>query len=35
VGEIFMAEVKNGKFEFFPASQQKERGHSTKMAGYK
>ena len=34
VGEIFMAKLVNGKFEFFPAAQMKERGHSQSMAGY-
>ncbi|NQU32815.1 MAG: ABC transporter substrate-binding protein, partial [Bacteroidetes bacterium] len=34
IGEIFMAEVQNGKFEFFPATPMKERGHSAKMVGY-
>ena len=34
IGEIFMAEVKNGKFHFFPSTPMKERGHTTKIAGY-
>jgi len=34
VGELFMAKLVNGKFEFFPAAQMKERGHSQSMAGY-
>ncbi len=34
VGEIWMAEVQNGKYNFFPATPMKERGHSGKMVGY-
>ncbi|WP_346861846.1 ABC transporter substrate-binding protein [uncultured Draconibacterium sp.] len=34
IGEIFMAEVENGEFKFFPAAQMKERGHSKAMPGY-
>jgi len=34
VGELYMAKLVNGKFEFFPAAQMKERGHSQSMAGY-
>ena len=34
VGEIFMAEIKDGEFNFFPAAQMKERGHSQTMPGY-
>ena len=34
IGAIWMAEVKNGKFEFTPAPPMGERGHSSKMPGY-
>ncbi len=34
IGEIWMAEVKNGKFEFSPSKPMKERGHSGRMVGY-
>lgn len=34
IGEIWMAEVKNGKFHFSPSAQMKERGHSGRMVGY-
>lgn len=34
VGEIFMAEIKDGEFNFFPAAMEKKRSHSKTMAGY-
>ena len=34
IGAIWMAEVKNGKFEFTPAPLMGDRGHSSKMPGY-
>ncbi|MDN3642063.1 ABC transporter substrate-binding protein [Lutimonas halocynthiae] len=34
IGEIWMAEVKNGKFVFSPSPELGERAHSGKMVGY-
>jgi ABC-type branched-subunit amino acid transport system substrate-binding protein len=34
IGEIWMAEVKNGKFIYAPSPPMKERRHSSKMVGY-
>ena len=34
IGDIWMAEVKNGQFEFSPSPEMGERAHSGKMVGY-
>ena len=34
IGEIWMAEVKNGKFIYAPSPPMEERRHSSKMVGY-
>ena len=34
IGDIWMAEVKNGQFVFSPSPELGERAHSGKMAGY-
>ncbi len=34
IGDIWMAEVKNGRFEFSPSPELGERAHSGKMVGY-